>query len=274
MQMRILASLMEKERTTPDNYPLTLNALLLACNQSTNRQPVVQLDDKTVENALLNLRGMSLVRIDHSRSNRADKYRQVLDEALALDEPEAAVLCVLMLRGPQTPGELRSRTERLHPFADQEEVDDALRRLARRTEPLVVRLERQAGQKESRWAQLVGGSLPPGEVATAAGAPDDGDTWTGPAPTGPAPTGTAPTGPAPTGAAPTGPFPTDTGWSAAYAPAVPTVPTGPSVPARRPDGQGGDSERRIAALEVALAAVRDDLDRLRADYDSLAGELR
>ncbi len=243
--MRILASLMEKERTTPDNYPLTLNALLLACNQSTNRQPVVQLDDKTVGNALLNLRGMSLIRIDHSRSNRGEKYRQVLDESLGLDGPEAAVLCVLMLRGPQTPGELRSRTERLHPFADQEEVDDALRRLASRPEPLVVRLERQPGQKESRWAQTVGGNLPAGEVPTAPGSPgapgatdddrDDGTPW--------APSLSA---------------------AAAGAPAV----------ARRADGQNAESERRIAALEVALATVREDLDQLRAEYDDLARELR
>ena len=230
--MRILGSLMEKERTTPDNYPLTLNALLLACNQSTNRQPVVQLDDKTVGNALLNLRGMNLVRIDHSRSNRGEKYRQVLVEELGLDGAEAAVLCVLMLRGPQTPGELRARTERLHPFVHQEEVDAALRRLASRTEPLVVRLERQAGQKESRWAQLVGGNLPAGEVAAAGGSADDGDGET------------------------------------AWAPAPPAAP-------RRPDAEAdGETQRRIAALEAALGAVREDLDQLRAEYDDLSRELR
>ncbi len=160
VQVRILGCLMEKERTTPDNYPLTLNALMSACNQTTNRHPVIKLEEATVSNALLNLRGLNLVRIVYSRSNRADKYKQVLDEALALDGGEAAIVCLLMLRGPQTASELRARSERLHPFADQEEVDDSLRRLARRDEPLVARLERQPGQKENRWSQLLGGELP------------------------------------------------------------------------------------------------------------------
>jgi uncharacterized protein YceH (UPF0502 family) len=164
VQVRILGCLMEKERTTPDNYPLTLNALMSACNQTTNRHPVVKLEEATVGNALVNLRGLNLVRIVYSRSNRADKYRQVLDETLGLDGGEAAVVSLLMLRGPQTASELRARSERLHPFADQEEVDDALRRLARRDEPLVARLERQPGQKENRWSQLLGGELPGAEA--------------------------------------------------------------------------------------------------------------
>jgi len=164
VQVRILGCLMEKERTTPDNYPLTLNALMSACNQTTNRHPVIKLEEATVSNALLNLRGLNLVRIVYSRSNRADKYRQVLDEVLGLDEGEAAAVCLLMLRGPQTASELRARSERLHPFADQEEVDDALRRLARRDEPLVARVERQPGQKENRWSQLLGGELPGAEA--------------------------------------------------------------------------------------------------------------
>jgi uncharacterized protein len=240
VQMRILGSLMEKERTTPDNYPLTLNALLLACNQTTNRQPVVKLDDKTVGNALLNLRGMDLIRVDHSRSNRGDKYRQVLDEALRLDRAESAVLCVLMLRGPQTPGELRARTERLHHFRDQREIDDALRRLAGRPDPLVLRLERQPGQKESRWAQLVGGGLPAGEAAAAAGSadPEDRDHRVDRDPDARDPDGLDPDG---------------------------------ATPA---PGRAEGSEARIAALESALAAVRADLDQLRAEYDELARELR
>jgi len=160
VQVRVLGCLMEKERTTPDNYPLTLNALMSACNQTTNRHPVIALEEATVSNALLNLRGLNLVRIVYSRSNRADKYKQVLDEVLGLDEGEAAIVCLLLLRGPQTASELRARSERLHPFADQEEVDDALGRLARRDEPLVARLERQPGQKENRWSQLLGGELP------------------------------------------------------------------------------------------------------------------
>ena len=169
VQSRVVGCLIEKEMATPDNYPLTMNALLSACNQTSNRNPVTKLDEATVGNALQNLRAMNVVRIVYSRSNRADKYRHVLDEMLALEPAEMALLSVLMLRGPQTAGELRTRTERLHPFASQEEVDDALRRLAGRSEPLVARLERRPGQKESRWAHLLGGDL--GEIL--AGDDDD-----------------------------------------------------------------------------------------------------
>ena len=147
---------------TPDNYPLTMNGLLAACNQTSNRNPVTRLDEATVGNALENLRAMNLVRIVYSRSNRADKYRHVLDEMLALEPEHLALLSVLMLRGPQTASELRARTERLHAFEDQEEVDEVLRYLAGRNEPLVARLERQPGQKENRWAHLLGVDL--GEV--------------------------------------------------------------------------------------------------------------
>ena len=171
VQVRILGSMLEKERTTPDNYPLTLNALLSACNQTSNRDPVVRLDEATVGNALTNLRGENLVRIVYSRSNRADKYRHVLDEAMGLDAADMAILAVLMLRGPQTGSELRARTERLHPFEDQAEVDDALRRMAARAEPFVALLERRPGQKENRWAQLLGGELPGGEQAAPVDAP-------------------------------------------------------------------------------------------------------
>jgi len=166
VQVRILGCMLEKERTTPDNYPLTLNGLLSACNQTTSREPVVNLDEATVGNALANLRGENLVRIVYSRSNRADKYRHVLDEAMGLDDADMALMAVLMLRGPQTASELRTRTERLHPFEDQADLEDALRRLAARSHALVALLERQPGQKESRWAQLLGGELPGGERAT------------------------------------------------------------------------------------------------------------
>ena len=159
VQSRIVGCLIEKEMATPDNYPLTMNGLLAACNQTSNRNPVTKLDEATVSNALLNLRSDNVVRIVYSRSNRADKYRHVLDEIFALEPEHLAVLSVLMLRGPQTAGELRSRTERLHPFASQEEVDEALRQLAGRNEPLVARLERRPGQKESRWAHLLGADL-------------------------------------------------------------------------------------------------------------------
>jgi uncharacterized protein YceH (UPF0502 family) len=159
VQSRIVGCLIEKEMATPDNYPLTMNGLLAACNQTSNRNPVTRLDEATVSNALENLRAMQVVRIVYSRSNRADKYRHVLGEMLALEPEQLAVLSVLMLRGSQTASELRTRTERLHPFADQEEVDDTLRQLAGRNEPLAARLERRPGQKENRWAHLLGGDL-------------------------------------------------------------------------------------------------------------------
>jgi len=159
VQSRIVGCLIEKEMATPDNYPLTMNGLLAACNQTSNRNPVTRLDEATVENALQNLRAMNVVRIVYSRSNRADKYRHVLDEMLALEPQHLALLSVLMLRGPQTASELRARTERLHTFADQDEVDEALRELAGRNEPLVARLERRPGQKENRWGHLLGGDL-------------------------------------------------------------------------------------------------------------------
>ncbi len=171
VQSRVVGCLIEKEMATPDNYPLTMNALMAACNQTSNRNPVTKLEEPTVENALQNLRAMNVVRIVYSRSNRADKFRHVLDEMLALEPQHLAILSVLMLRGPQTAGELRSRTERLHPFATQEEVDDALRELAGRNEPLAARLERRPGQKESRWAHLLGGDL----AEALAGDDDDGD---------------------------------------------------------------------------------------------------
>jgi len=170
VQARVVGCLIEKEMATPDNYPLTMNGLLAACNQTSNRSPVTRLEEPTVANALENLRALNVVRIVYSRSNRADRFRHVLHEMLALEAEHLALLSVLMLRGPQTASELRTRTERLHPFPDVEEVDEALRGLAGRQEPLVARLERQPGQKENRWAHLLGGDL--GEVLAP---PDDAD---------------------------------------------------------------------------------------------------
>lgn len=160
VQVRVLGCLVEKERTTPDTYPLTMNALLTACNQTTNRWPVVSLGEATVGNAIENLKGVGLLRVVYSRSNRADKYRHVLGEAWGLDDGELAVLGVLMLRGPQTMAELRTRTERSHSFADMDELGAALSRLAARDEPLVVDLGRSPGQKEPRWGHLLGGDVP------------------------------------------------------------------------------------------------------------------
>jgi uncharacterized protein YceH (UPF0502 family) len=159
VQVRILGCLVEKEQATPANYPLTMNSLLAACNQTTNRHPVVTLSEATVRNALENLRAANLIRIDYSRSNRAEKYRHVLEEALQVDDEQLVVLSVIMLRGPQTPAEIRARAERLWPFRDHQQVEAVLARLAARTAPLVVRLERLPGQKEARWAHLLGGHV-------------------------------------------------------------------------------------------------------------------
>jgi uncharacterized protein YceH (UPF0502 family) len=167
VQVRVLGCLIEKERTTPHNYPLTMNALLAACNQTTNRYPVVSFTQPTVANAVENLKGDNLLRIDYSRSNRADKYRHVLDQVLDADDAEISLLAVLMLRGPQTAAEIRTRADRLHPFADQAEVDEVLARLAARAEPLVVRLAPLPGQKEARWAHLLAGDVSPDDVAAA-----------------------------------------------------------------------------------------------------------
>jgi uncharacterized protein len=153
---RVLGCLMEKEVTTPDQYPLSLNALVLACNQTTGRDPVMTLDSTEVDAALVSLRSAGWTRVVHPTHGRGvTKYRHVADEVLRLERSEAAVLCLLVLRGPQTPGELRTRSERLHPFAAPAEVEETLQRLHGRDEPLVLRLERRPGQKEARWAQLL-----------------------------------------------------------------------------------------------------------------------
>ena len=162
-QVRILGCLVEKERTTPDDYPLTANAIMRAANQSTSRHPVVDYDLGLVERAMGPLKELGLVRFVHSPSNRATKFRHVLGEAWRVDDDELAVLCVLMLRGGQTVAELKSRTERLASFADLAAVEAVLRRLAHRDEPLVRLGERAPGQKEPRWFQLVGDEPPPAE---------------------------------------------------------------------------------------------------------------
>jgi uncharacterized protein YceH (UPF0502 family) len=150
-EVRVLGCLLEKQRTTPDAYPLSLNSLRLACNQSTNRDPVVDYDETTVRDALHRLERHGLVRL--AGASRAAKYRHLLAEALPMDDGEQAVMCVLMLRGPQTPGELKQRGERIHRFGDLAEVQATLARLIERE--LVQRLERRPGHKEERYAQLL-----------------------------------------------------------------------------------------------------------------------
>jgi uncharacterized protein YceH (UPF0502 family) len=153
---RVLGTLIEKEATTPDQYPLSGNALLLGCNQSTNRDPIMHVAAAEIDDAIVALKEQRLARIVHPTHGRGvTKYRHVVGETLGLEPDELAVVGVLLLRGPQTSGELRIRTERQHPFSSVGEVDDTLARLAARDEPLVVHLERQPGQKEARWQQLL-----------------------------------------------------------------------------------------------------------------------
>ena len=171
-ELRVLGCLIEKQRTTPDAYPLSLNSLRLACNQTTNRDPVVDYDEATIRAALTRLSQRGWARLASGAGSRAVKYRHLLADALDLGEAELALLGVLMLRGPQTPGELKGRTERLHSFGSLGEIHETLDRLIERE--LVARLRRRAGQKEERYRQLLGGDEPaePAEPARQPAATD------------------------------------------------------------------------------------------------------
>ena len=153
---RVLGCLVEKQLTTPQQYPLTLNALTLACSQSTNREPVMTLDDGAVQGALQELKELHLVRfVLPSHGKSVTRYRHVLDEAYGLDTARVALMAVLLLRGPQTPGELRTRTGRMTEFDSLAAIQGELEVLAGQTTPLVKLLPRQPGQKEDRWKQLL-----------------------------------------------------------------------------------------------------------------------
>jgi uncharacterized protein YceH (UPF0502 family) len=233
-EIRVLGCLLEKQRTTPDAYPLSLNALRLACNQATNRDPVTEYDEAVIRDALHRLSRRRWARLASGAGSRAPKYRHLLDEALGLPEDELAVLCVLMLRGPQTPGELKQRTERLHPLADLAAVLEALERLIGRD--LAERLPRRPGQKEERYAHLLADDDAP--VAQAA-------------PGGPVPQWTPPAA----AAAPV--------EDAAQAPPPPASVAPAAAPA--PDPRVARLEDEVAALRAELAALRASLDALRAD---------
>ena len=153
-EARVLGCLVEKELTTPDYYPLTMNSLITACNQSSNREPVVSYDETAVNHAIDELREKKLVRWVKEARSRSAKYRHDLESVPGLSVPERSLLAVLLLRGPQTAGELRTRTDRYHDFATLDEVEDTLRSMGAREEPLVERLDRQPGQKEARWREL------------------------------------------------------------------------------------------------------------------------
>jgi hypothetical protein len=240
VEIRVVACLVEKQRTTPDVYPLSLNALRLACNQSTNRDPVVDYDEATVSEALRRTALRGWTRLASGASSRARKYRHLLNEALGVDAGELAVLTVLMLRGAQTPGELKQRAERLEGFADLAAVNEVLERLIARG--FVIRHPRRPGQKEERYEQVLGGDdavelvsdplvadqAPPG--APAPGAAEDGV-------------------PPPT--APRSSFPADAEGRDDRAPA----------------GVGKDDRAPSVAAEEAR------LDRLEADLLELKGEI-
>lgn len=183
VEVRVLGSLLEKEVTTPDNYPLSLNALQVACNQTTSREPVMRLAEDAVVHATVALRRRGMLRQIQPAGSRVTKFEHLLGEDLRLGRRELAVLGVLMLRGPQTPGELYARTARLEPFEDVADLERVLESLiARQPEPLAARLPRRPGQKEVRYAQLLSGEPPqsdapateePAAPARRAGADED-----------------------------------------------------------------------------------------------------
>jgi uncharacterized protein len=169
VEARVLGALVEKEVTTPEYYPLSLNALVNACNQKSNRDPLMHLDEDAVRQALRGLSDQYLARSAAS-DGRVAKFEHRLGEAYNFDRKETAILCELLLRGPQTPGELRTRAERMHPFEDLSEVQTTLQRLSRREPPLVKILPRQPGTKEARWAQLLCGDVWGNEAESREGA--------------------------------------------------------------------------------------------------------
>ncbi len=169
-EARVLGSLVEKDITTPDYYPLSLNALINACNQRNNREPVTSFDEETVRLALRNLSEKRLAGTAGGADSRVTKYEHQMQEVFNFTRPETAILCVLLLRGPQTPGELRGRTERMHRFEDLDEVLSGLQQLMRREPPLAKALGRRPGTKEIRYAHLLAGDVeawePPAETAS------------------------------------------------------------------------------------------------------------
>jgi uncharacterized protein YceH (UPF0502 family) len=246
-EIRVLGCLIEKQRTTPDAYPLTLNSLRGACNQTTARDPVVRYDDATVRDAMTRLSRRRWARL--AGGGRAPKYRHLLEEALTRAPDELAVLCVLMLRGPQTPGELKQRTDRLHPFADLAAIHETLRRLIDRE--LVMQLARRPGQKEERYAQRLGEDADDTPVAAAAHA----DIPT-PAVRAPAPSSTS-FGAVPSPAA-------GATRPVAQPPAAPPTPAPPpaasaALPPPLPDRA---LEQRVERLEAQVAELRAELRAL------------
>jgi uncharacterized protein YceH (UPF0502 family) len=170
IEARVLGCLFEKQATTPDAYPLTLKALTTACNQTSSRDPVMSVTEREVESTVLALKALGYARVVYPGSGeRATKYRHIADEVLGIDDAMRAVLGLLFLRGPQTAAELRTRSERLHPFATSADVEDVLRSMEHHDPPLVQRYEPLGGEREGRWGQLVAEEAVPLEARAAAG---------------------------------------------------------------------------------------------------------
>ncbi len=238
-EQRVLGCLIEKRWTTPDQYPLSLNALRLACNQATNRDPVTHYDETTVRDAAQRLSRYGLARLASGHSSRAIKYRHLAEEALNLDRPQLAILGVLLLRGPQTPGELKSRSERMAPLASLSEVERVLGELGERG--YARRLDRRPGQKEDRYEHLLGGD---GDGAPGAPASEPG-----PAPAAAALASSPALGPV----------------RAAAASSPAPGPVRAAAPASSPEPS---LEPRVAALEAQVQRLIAELDELR---DRLGG---
>jgi uncharacterized protein YceH (UPF0502 family) len=242
-EMRVLGSLVEKQLTTPAQYPLTLNALTLACNQTSSRYPIVSYDERTVEATVTSAKTRGLARFVHpSHGRSALRFAHTMDEALGLDSRQLALLAVLMLRGPQTLAELRTRTERMAAFADVGEVEAELDALARRDEPFAARLDRRPGQKEVRYTHLLGASAsePPASEPPASEPP-----------AAPAPVAPAPVAPAPVA-----------GPGVAVRDPAPGTPGGGAV--HDPTRSVAALANQVAALQAEVASVRRDVDDLRA----------
>jgi hypothetical protein len=263
VEVRVLGSLLEKQRTTPDAYPLSLNALRLACNQATNRDPVVDYDEAEIREALTRLGRARYTRLTSTQGSRAAKFRHLLDETLALTPPQQAILAVLMLRGPQTPGELRQRTERLHAFPDFEALGAALATLIERG--LVERLGRRPGQKEERFAHRLGGSAGDGSRPAGEGSTGDGSAA---ADTASADEEGASADEASarhpdlghTIAGHGGPARPAADWTSAASPASPPAASTPGQPGANVDSARLDRlERRVSELADELAALRAEL---------------
>lgn len=170
-EARVLGSLVEKQLTTPEYYPLTLNALTAACNQKSNREPVMSLGETEILAAIDSLRDKNLVYLFYGSTSRTVKYKHMLPNVFELDAAGVAVVALLLLRGPQTVGELRGRSDRLHEFSGLDEVQQTLDDLSRRNEPLVLKLERQPGQKEARYAHLLSGEVDQAAIAVESATP-------------------------------------------------------------------------------------------------------